>query len=564
MKDFKIGIHSLEEKSIDSLLHEKTFEISFYQREYSWKMDHWTDFTDDLHAALDSDKGHFFGFMTFKDSDHADNEIIEGQQRITTVLIFLATVRDLCIEHGINGIKNRIQERYICNSDDWNGSIDLKPKIVLSRADKEFFRKFIQKEGTFKDKVEKFKLERALLSSNELIFQCYKYFYKYLSDDIEGLPYQDKENRLRQYTTSLLKKFIVVVTRVDNQLVAYNIFQMINDRGEDLTTSDLFKIHLCNVVNNEQEFIETYWDDVRSRIISGKINKYLWHFWLSTYGAVSEPKLLGELLQNITDHNQAFKYLEQLGDEVDAYEALLNPISENWSVKDEEIASLLSDLKIISPIIPIPLLMAANKHLKPVEFKKVIQLCINFIFRYLTIGERESKELLTLFSEMAVNIRNKKINNSEDVRSLLLKKDIDEEELYAILVNKDIKMTSIAKYIFKKIEIHLEPNWEKFNKKLTLEHILPQKPDSEWKEYMQEHNMEHELLVNKLGNLTLLHGKINSKIKNKFFTKKRENYEKSSRLRINEKLSSLDSWNKNDIESRQEQLSKYSLEIWKL
>ena len=301
---------------------------------------------------------------------------------------------------------------------------------------------------------------------------------------------------------------------------------------------------------------------MRAQLTVGNINNFLRHYWLSQHGVVKETQLLSTLQDYVKNEDRAYDFLAKISDEVDTYEALLKPTEEYWSRKDPEIYKLLSDLQIISAIIPIPLLMAAEAKLETKEFKQVIDYITIFIFRYLTVGEQESKVLEKVFSDIAIEIRGGKITKADLVKSRLLKHDISDKAFRELLITKDVKLNKVARYILEKVEFYLDPDMEKFSEKITLEHILPKKPDKDWEKYLDEHNMEHSTLVYKLGNMTLLLGKVNSKLKNKIFSKKRTELEKSSRLKINKDLKKIESWTGKDILKRQKWLTNICMEIW--
>jgi uncharacterized protein with ParB-like and HNH nuclease domain len=230
-----IGIQNPRIANLSQLLQEGTFEVPFFQREYSWTKDHWTDFIEDVDLALKKDRGHFFGFMTLKKGESSDYEIIEGQQRITTVIIFLCAIRDLCIELGLDETKNEITKFITSASSFFKKSLPPTPKLTLSRVNKDFFKSLIQVTSTLGEKEHEFKQQIGVIYSNKLIFDCYKYFHKNLSQKIEGHPLDRKDKNLNFLAGSALENFFVAVTEVNDHLVAYNMFQTINDRGLDLT-----------------------------------------------------------------------------------------------------------------------------------------------------------------------------------------------------------------------------------------------------------------------------------------------------------------------------------------
>jgi hypothetical protein len=561
MAKVDIGIHNINTKNIGQLLGEGPFQVPFFQREYSWTKDHWADFLEDVQEALQKKRGHFFGFMTLKKTTNGDSEIIEGQQRMTTVILFLCAIRDLCNELNLKTTQNQITG-YISKSSMVESHLPPIPVLTLSRINKDFFNTFVKDIKNFNQREKEFK-SKPTVPSNRLIFLCYNYFHANLSKEIEGIDLNEKDKKLLSLAGAALEFLIVVTTEVSDHLVAYSMFQTINDRGLDLALSDLLKLHLCTTVKKGKEFVQEYWDGVRDQLVSGNMNNFLRHYWLSSREVVKEPVLLEEIRHHIKDEQTAYQFMEDLTDEVDTYEALLKPTKEFWDAKNPDLFDLLMDLQTLSATIPLPLLMAAS-YLDVKELKNVIHDCTTFMFRYLTIGEQESKELEKFFSDLAINIRKKEITKASQVRERLLKRDLPDKLFESALEVKDIKLNKVATYILKKIELKLDPDQEKFSSKITLEHILPKAPDEEWNKYMGENRMDHTNLVHKLGNQTLLLGKVNTKIRNQIFIKKTGEYKKSSKLMINKDLGNLKSWTEKDINQRQKWLSNQCMDIWKL
>jgi len=561
MATVDIGIHNIKTPNMAQLLGEGPFQVPFFQREYSWTKDHWADFFEDVKEALQKKRGHFFGFMTLKKTTNGDSEIIEGQQRMTTVILFLCAIRDLCYELNLQKTQNKITG-FISKGSMVESHLPPTPVLILSRINKDFFKTFVKDIKHFNQREKEFK-SKPMVPSNKLLFNCYNYFHTNLSKEIEGIELDEKDKKLESLAGATLEYFIVVTTEVSDHLVAYSMFQTINDRGLDLALSDLLKLHLCTTVKKGKEFIQEYWDGVRDQLVSGNMNNFLRHYWLSSREVVREPVLLEEIRQHIKDEEAAYKFMGDLTDEVDTYEALLKPTKEFWDAKHPDLLGLLMDLQILSATIPLPLLMAAS-YLDVKEFKNVIRDCTTFIFRYLTIGEQESKELEKVFSDLAINIRKKDITRASQVRERLVKIDLSDKLFESLLEAKDIKLNKVGTYILRKIELKLDPDQEKFSSKITLEHILPKAPDDEWNKYLEENHMDHTNLVHKLGNQTLLLGKINTKIRNQMFTKKTGEYKKSSKLMINKDLGNLKSWTEKDITQRQKWLTKQCMDIWKL
>ena len=254
-----------------------------------------------------------------------------------------------------------------------------------------------------------------------------------------------------------------------------------------------------------------------------------------------------------------FEFLNELKEEAEYYTAILKPNKDFWGKRGEDIVELIEELQTISKQQPLPLLMAScrEEKLPNNEFKKLLKMCIGFIFRYLTISERENKELERLFSEIAIDIRKGRVKNTKEIKAKLMKEYVDDKTFENDFSKKQIKSVNAAKYILRKIENHISTHEEKVTNKITLEHIMPKTPDKEWQDYLKKNGINKDEWVNRIGNLTLLLEKPNNEASSKFFTYKRDKtYKQQTKLNINKDLSKTSEWRPIEIEERQIKLAK--------
>ncbi|MDH4223926.1 MAG: DUF262 domain-containing protein, partial [candidate division Zixibacteria bacterium] len=468
-----IGIGNYQQQTLEQLLKTNlSYEVPFFQREFSWGKDDWDDLLEDINKAMKLKKGHFFGFMTFRKPQNGIIHIIEGQQRLATVTIFISVVRDILQELDDDHWR-RLNEEYIKSTDPLNREIPPFLKLVLSEMNKDFFKKYIQEENFPSRKLEKFKTEKKVNLSNQLIFQCYRFFYEALEETTEKLSEKDRKDYLDEVIRTILREFIIITAEVEDSFAAYNIFQTLNDRGLDLTVTDLLKTYLFEKVGESWREAKEKWDAIREILSVINTNAFLRHYWLSTHGVVQEKHLLKEIANKIKNKAEVFKFLEDLKGEAEVYEALLNPNIGYWANKT--IVDLLNELQTLTTQMTLPLLMAGSRlHEKEYkEFINILRLCISFTFRYLTIAEAEHKVLEKLFSDIAIELRKGTIKNAEQIKKKLLVEYPDDDTFAKLFLKKEIKVAKVAKYILTKIDDFLSPDKEKYSDKITLEHILP-------------------------------------------------------------------------------------------
>jgi|SRR6185437_15603968 len=558
-----IGITSLQTYSIEAILSRKvTYKLPTFQREYSWTKNEWSQLWDDAISSVANRTGHFFGFMTFKEESYDKYSIIEGQQRLSTITILICAIRDF-LEENNNQIGNNLDNEFVKTADTYSIGKSKSYRIQLEETNNTFFKKYIQTNGRPLDKIDGIAHEKRVSPSNKLIGDCYRYFYErvreYEKQNFDGIPGRPIVGLIQ----SVGLKFVVVSTEVKDELVAYNIFQTLNNRGLELSLTDLIKVYLFRTAGNKLEDAKIRWNNIKQNLNNANPNSFFRHFWLSNNSLVRETELLQIIQGTITDNYKAITLLDHLQDESEIYEALLNPSNDYW--KDKDILELLTDLQLLSKQTPLPVLLSAAKKIYPNnknQFKKIIIYLTNHIFRYLTVAERENKALEKLLSDISIQIRNETITNSDEVLNALIKERVDDDTFKYLVVDKDFKKASVARYILMSIEKMLERDMEKFSSEMTLEHILPRNPDTDWKKYCIENSFEAEDWIYKIGNMTLLLGKPNRKAQNKFFNHKSSTYKKSSKLNLNRNLLDLTSWNQMDIKERTWQIADWANLTW--
>jgi len=553
----ELEITNFNKNTIEDILSKQDvkYSVSYFQRDYSWGKDEWRKLLDDIFESLSERRKHFFGFMTFfKPNNSNEIQIIEGQQRLATMTILAAAIRDIFMEKK-DGKWKEIDAQLVKTKDIY--SEEIFDKLGLSDINRDFFKEYIQREGKAKEKTEKMRKEKKLKSSNRLIRDCYNYFY----DKLKG------QRLLLDILRQATREFIVITTEVTNLRSAYILFQTLNDRGLDLTLSDLLKTHLLQKSGGDWKDAKKDWDYILNLSGIDNMNVFLRHYWLSTRGIVKEEELFDKFSSEIKNREDAYKFIRELKKEAEVYSVLLNPEASNFSGNKIIVELLKDELYVLSKQQVLPLLLALCPKFDLKNGALVVKSLISFIFRYLTIGEQENKELERLFSEIARSIRENKIKNAAYAIKELKKKDINNETFQQLFKIKQIKDNKKVVYILAKIEQFLSGQREKFATDITLEHILPVNPDNECKQYMIDNKLwdDKDEWVYRIGNMTLLLSKPNKKAQNKSpIIKSQEIYKKETKLKINKDLKNIIKWSPETIEKRQKRLANYAVKIWKL
>jgi hypothetical protein len=235
---------------------------------------------------------------------------------------------------------------------------------------------------------------------------------------------------------------------------------------------------------------------------------------------------------------------------------------------DKRFEQALDELSLFRVSQCYPVLMNATEiFVATKEIGKTFRTIANFSFRYNIIGGGTSGDLESVFGEIAYGIRAGTHRNARDIADALRSVNPDNKfraafELAAIPTSK----AKLARYILGKINDYLGGQELIANvdpKIVNLEHILPQNPDATWKAGFGS-GINLEEYVHRIGNLTLLTTKVNDKVANQSFQKKKNLAFKPSKLALNDFLKRINKWSVQAIEKRQKKMAKIAVQVWNL
>lgn len=534
-----------------------TYIVPPFQRSYSWDTEQVSELWEDMiYIYNNGTKEHFIGSMVFTPEDKKNNKIriLDGQQRFATFILLLAALRDNLKNSSIEGANEWVVDigKIIYKRD--LVSRVTRAKLVLNKFDKSFFEKLVV-ESTISDKK---------LNSHKLILKCYNFFLKEIKNKLES----DGKEFVEGILGIISNKLSIIRIDVGSDLDAHIIFETLNDRGLGLSVADLLKNYVLSISDIHQDDIYNLWKEMVNNIGDKVLTQFLRHYFSSRYYLVRKDALYEALKQEISNASKAKTFMENLAAESLAYSNFNKPTSEFWSNRIiidlfEELANFnIKQLNIL-------MLSLYQKYHKKQEkdFIELIRILVNFTFRYSTICKKNPNKLERKYSELAIKIRNNEIG-IEKIYQEIKNLNPDKQEYLRSFSERKFKTNKIPKYILIKIINKMDENNGKKEyaintKNVNLEHIIPVKPNDEWKKFFSEREVEYEELIYNLGNMTILLDEYNKKISNQFFTNKKQMYKKS-KLPLTLELVELDEFSKNEVESRQSNLIKLSESIWEL
>lgn len=537
-----------------------------FQREYSWTKEEvnelWYDIISNIKLnKLDGDRPknfeYFIGSLVLIGEDKSPSLlIVDGQQRLTTITIFLSA-----LVHTFNGIGERDLAQGIYHTYIEGKDLKNKPFFKLENENpKPFLHESIQ-HITKSDSKPTTKEERTLWDS-------YTFFINQLKKDVlkneinfwnqlsgtEDAKYISVLELIRDQILLHLKVIYITVASEDD---AYMIFETLNARGKNLTSIDLVKNELFKTLNSTHpdDSAKTNWKKIQQNLMSrnNKINieTFFRHYWLSKYNFITESKIYKNFKVESNKSNfDHFEFIKDLVFESELYNKVANPLKTDWpNQEDHTVYNSLEALNTfqitqIRTFILALLIQRRKNLISHFDFCDILKKMENFHFKYSAICALKMNIFEGKYSKTARDLRGSiSKQNSSQILAQLSQFYVGKQANFELFKDKFRKLRfttqftrdkKLIQYIFRKFELNLRSTQELSVNNITLEHIDSQSHGS--------------TAMGEVGNLIPLDKSLNEKCDNKPFKEKIEVYKNSDlkviSLFLNEFENELD-WNEN-------------------
>lgn len=545
----------------------KSYKIPTFQRDYSWSESNWEDMWNDFISSEDSENPHYLGTIVLQNQSEDEYIIVDGQQRLTTLTIYaMSTIKLLneLVEENIdkdNNIKRIEEIKRTCIGKQSIATLYYQSKLKLNKNNDLFFQHNIL---LLKKPISISKLN----DSEKLLWNCLNYFYEKI---------KEKFNKNGKAATNflesiVLKKMIFIQITVDNELQAYTVFETLNARGVELTTTDLLKNYLFSITSNsssesEISILEEKWNKLVHIVGFNEFPVFLRYYINSKKKLIRKDQLFKIIKTEVKNSKDVFNLIEELESKSYLYNAIKNPDDDYWNDFSNEkslISRSLREMKLFGVTQPIPLLFSIYDNKRDL-FSQLLKDLVSISFRYNIIAKKNPNELEVVYNTISTKLVENEISMNHEIYNLLRKIYINDEDFKFFFSTKEIttggRSKKLVKYILTKIENQIsnsDNDWNDAN--FTIEHILPENYDSNWDK--QFNNNAHKF-VYRLGNYTLLEFDLNKKSSNNTYEIKKKYYRKSRYIMTNN-YCIKDEWNISAIDEYQKKLAKISAGIWKI
>ena len=544
-----------------------SYRVPKFQRDYSWGLDEWDDLWQDIVALFgdDPEPAHYMGYLVLQSADNRSFDIIDGQQRMTTLsLLMLAAVAHLVdlapsgdSDHPQRRRAEQLRSNYIGYLDPV--SLISRSKLTLNRHNDRFYQNYLVP-------LERLP-QRGLNASEHLMRRAFIWF----KERIKGRCGNDGESVARFVDVAVDKLFFTIIT-VTDELNAFKVFETLNARGVRLSATDLLKNYLFSVVSrgnphkSEIANLEERWEGIVGLLGSESLPEFLRVFWNSRNQLVRKADLFKVIRNAICDRSKAFELVRDLDRSARVYAALRSPEDDAWTA--EERASL-GQLQMFNVRQPLALLLAAFEQFGEedrVGFGRFLRAVAVLSFRYNVICSRQSNEQEVVYNQIARGISVGRIHTIAAAISELRPVYPDDPEFRAAFADKVLRTTSsrnnkVVRFMLFRLEAQLSgQSFEYESARYSIEHVLPENPGEGWEEFDDQ---QQEASTYRLGNMTLLATTDNRNLGNAGFAEKRPVYQLSN-FAITRKLAEdYDSWSVEKIRTRQAWMAKQATGIWR-
>ncbi len=563
----------------------KELIVPMYQRKYSWEKDQILDFISDFNNLFHdsrSNKYHFFGLVVIVETEKNSKrfEIIDGQQRITTICLLIAIFRDFISDlsyHSEIQSNPKIKDDLIDLNATLNTCLNSSGKLKLTTLNESLYESDylnvilgkvtelpIKYQGVYAsqqvDEKSSFNVKIEALSDAQTYNQVkgkaksIRKNYQLLNEEFTNLissksNSHDKAKLLKDIVEVILNEFKLIPFTATDQAEAFSLFETLNDRGLDVAAVDLIK-NLCLTVGRDEQHRSKIFNNWKSIFIEDLKEldgiTFLRYSFNSRHTFITKSELYKSYSKNIRGYTPS---------ELDIFLGELKNDAINYKILQFEDSSAKIEFRNI-----LRLLKSTNTT-QYIVLALSIMRCVNANVKHpdIKILEKKSIDLLQVLHKLILSIiiNGQGMNQIErfipslslklddklplgDLISIysdceaLIKNHIDQNRLnvtIGILNELNLESNSLSLCLINAINYVQLPHSHSLPQNLTLEHVYPVKPKAaEWPEIEKiadDEKRDRECLYS-IGNHIPLLQALNSEAQNKKFDDKKEIYDSKS------------------------------------
>lgn len=531
---------------------DKVFIIPPFQRNYSWTKQNCKELFDDLIGLLrakNKQKNHYFGNIIYFNGENQGATsrefiLIDGQQRVSTVLLLLCALRDIARTKSDDFLANQIERRYLLTNER-NPEDTFRVRLKQTAYDAESFSSIVKNEPK---------------NSNSDIYRNYEFF----KESIKNCGFTPSE------ILDAISQLMIIEINLDiqNDLTAVQkIFEKINSTGRPLTAGDLIRnfLLITKSTKEQERLYKNYWVKIEEQIS----NEYIPLF--------AKSFLVLHLCSEIKNENEIYlKFKDYFNDT--EHEIILQEMKRYAQyfhyfifedIPDEKINRTIQRLNIFKSNDAYSLLM----YLFDILYNKdnetllsIMDLICDYITRYRIVRPSTGGGAMrSIFNQILQKLKNEDIAATHEAIITELSNNFSEagrfpsnEEFKQKLQESVGRNIDYLKIVLMQIEDYETKNCKIQYNKVSLEHCMPQTLSDQWEIDLggaEEAARIYSRYLNSIGNLCLMSQGYNSQNSNKIWSEKRVNA-KNIQFKNTRELEEYETWTEADIVKRGQNLAE--------
>lgn len=533
------------------------YRVPNYQRPYAWEWEHAREMFEDVRdAARMVSPGHladdyFLGcIVVVKSDDSASFELVDGQQRLTTLTMLFCALRDA--EHCDDPDRAQKINKYVWQQGDWTQNTEDVVRLSLRDQDDLFFRQHVQQEGALLGdvnvRIQKSETQNGILENASRLFNA-----------VSSLDTKER----RDLVTYLVNHCYLVVVTTGNRSAANRIFGVLNTRGLDLSPTDILKSRIAQSASGVHV---RRWEDLEDDLGRDEFRSLFTHIYTLKTTSRNRIALEDAFTRDILrDGFNGSEFVDQvLIPYADTFEKLLMTSFGSAPEIDECLYSLRRLVYHNTDWVP-PALRFVEKHGESPELLSPFIRDLERLAYWMFITRVWRDPRVRRYIEVL-----RAIDDGVDTRCLdspLQLKQAEKSEMLSMLEG-DLDMKWAKPVLLRLDGLHTDAVPQFQHRVTTVEHVLPQNPSegSEWLELFPDAE-DRDSWTWKIANLVLLSRKKNASAGNRGFAEKKETYFEPGNMtsfQLTQGVINESEWTPEVLERRQEDLVGRLAKAWRL
>ena len=500
------------------------YVIPSYQRPYSWTEDEAGELFDDLYdfyMAEDKEEQFFLGSIVLvKEEDKPLSEVIDGQQRLTTLTILLAAITYRLTGEGRNDFKN-----YLIEPGRISQGLASKPRVHIRKRDNDFFEKYIQGlnfEGLFaQPDIQDTEAKMNIIKNAKLLMSRIKSKF-------------NTEEDLIAFGVYLVQRCFLVVVSTPTKQAAFRIFSVMNSRGMSLLATDIIKADVIGSISETlHDEYNRKWEEMEVELGRSSFNDLFGHIRMIIAKTKAKKALQDEFYSIVFPSTNGKEISES--EAVNFIENTLEPYTEAYRVIKNcdyvsssgasEVNDILHWLNRIdnSDWLPVAMHYYAKHHSDAIMMNKFLRR-LERLAAYMRAASYDVTHRIERYAKVLADIDK---CAGEDLGTAI-ELTADEISTFISELNSDMYTMTAKKrnYLILRLDSFVSDSAATYDSKIfTVEHVLPQTvaKNSKWEKWWPKED-ERKKWVHKIGNLVPLAKRTNSAAQNYDFNKKKDKY----------------------------------------